>query len=211
MKTQMRFQKILMIVSLVVAAISFVFALVFLTGSLGEATHYIEHLGADVDDLINAADFVNASQNYVSTMVTLGIIFIVLAVFMLITSCHTRRKYYITNYIAIGLFVAFALFVFVYLLIMVSDCMDLFLNGIAWESGTGEFGFRNVADQFIPEYPMYRTDTWTFILGYIVAVIVLVDAIFVALNAVWKTLLMKGEKKLLEGNAAESASAKEVA
>lgn len=199
MKTQMRFQKILMFVSLAVAALTFVFGLAFLTGSLGRATHYIDHIGAVEFDLINAKEFVTVSQSMTGTLITLGVVFIVLAALLFVTSCHSRRKYYITNYIAIGLFVAFALAMFVYILITVITVSDLFLNGIAWEEGTN--GYYNVATQFIPEYPIERTDTITFTLGYIMAVLVFIDAAFVTLSTVWKVLLMKGEKRLLESSA----------
>ena len=188
-----------MLVSLVVAALTFVFALFFLTGSLSYATKYVSAAG----DLINAGAFVDASQGYVKTLVTLSIVFIVIVAFMFITSCHSRRNYYITNYIAIGLFVAFALAMIIYIIIMVSNSMNLFLNDINWE--------------IVPErvealgglYPMDRGETYPFIVGYIVAAIVLVDAVLVVLSTVWKMLLMKGEKKLLEGSA--NVQAEEVA
>lgn len=209
MKTQMRFQKILMLVSLVVAALTFVFALFFLTGSLGEAAHYITIQGAVTTDKINATEFVDASQGYVKTLVTLAIVFIVLAAVLFITACHSRRKYYITNYIAIGAFVAFALAMVIYIFIMVSRSMDLFLNGIAWEAGTN--GGFNVAEQGIADYPMNRADTYPFIIGYVVAVIVLVNAALLVLSTVWKTLLMKGEKKLLAIGAPDESATEEVA
>lgn len=215
MKTQMRFQKILMYVSLAVAALTFVFGLAFLTGSLGKATHYIDHIGAVEIDYINAKEFITVSQSMTGNLITMGIVFIILAALLFITSCHSRRKYYITNYIAVGLFVAFALVVFVYILIMVITVSDLFLNGIAWESGTNltQFGYCNVADQFVnfAEYPIERTDTITFTLGYIMAVFVLIDAVLVCLSTVWKVLLMKGEKRLLGGSAAKAEPAEEVA
>lgn len=193
-----------MYVSLVVAALTFVFALVFLTGSLGEVTHYIDHLGAVEIDSINAKEFIDVSQSMTGTLVTFGIIFIVLAALLFVTASHSRRKYYITNYIAVGLFVAFALVVFVYIIIMVATVSNLFLNSINWSIVENQFIFG--------DYPIYQDDTWTFALGYIVAVIVLVDAVFVVLSTVWKVLLMKGEQKLLEGSAkAEPESAEEVA
>ena len=186
-----------MLVSLVVTAITFVFALFFLTGSLSEITYYITAEGGDT---VNATAFVEASQKYVGTLVTLGIVFIVLAALLFITSCHSRRKYYITNYIAVGLFVAFALVMAIYIIIMVTNCMDLFLNDVNW-SIVGSNGV------FLGTHPIYKTDTYPFTIGYIVAAIVLVDAVLVVLSTVWKVLLMQGEKKLLEN----AAHAEEVA
>lgn len=189
MKTQMRFQKILMLVSLVVAALTFVFALFFLTGSLGYATKYG---GADS---INAENLVEVSQGFVDTLVVLAIVLIVLAAVLYITSCNSRRNYYITNYIAIGLFVAFSLAVSIYIIISVSQMLSLFLNEINWEI---------VPEKVVAlmgQYPIDRGDLYPFILGYVVAAIVVIDAAVLVLNAVWKHLLMKGEKELLARSA----------
>lgn len=203
MKTQMRVQKILMLVSLIVAAITFVFGLFFLTGGLGYAGNYITVEGVD---LIGAKEFVDASQGYVRTYVSLAIVFIVLAAVLFITSCNKRRNYYITNYIAIGLFVAFALAMVIYIFIMVGGTKNLYVNSIDWDKAAAQ-----VADH--PEWPMSKTESYQFALGYVVAVIVIIDAVLLTLSTVWKVLLMKGEKKLLEQSAAktESASAEEVA
>lgn len=202
MKTQMRVQKILMLVSLIVAAITFVFGLFFLTGGLGYAGNYITVEGVD---LIGAKEFVDASQGYVRTFVTLAIVFIVLAALLFVTSCNKRRKYYITNYIAIGLFVAFALAMVIYIFIMVGGTKNLYVNSIDWDKVAAQ-----VADH--PEWPMSKTESYQFAIGYVVAVIVIIDAVLLTLCTVWKVLLMQGEKKLLEQSAhVESASAEEVA
>ena len=209
MKTQMRFQKILSIVSLVIAALTFVYALYFLTGSMGEVPYYFNRQGTQ-GDLINADKFMSTSQDFVSTLVALGITFIVLAVLIFLTSSHNRRKYYATNYIAMGLFVAFALAISLYAFIMIAKVQDLFLNDICWKTGTGVGGDHNVADQWIIDHKLYRTET-NFILGYILFTVVIVNAIVCALSTVWKILLIRGEKKLLADSAPAEVTAEEVA
>lgn len=191
-----------MLVSLVITAITFVFGLFFLTGSLGYAGNYITVAGTD---LIGAKEFVEKSQGYVRTFVSLAIVFIVLAALLFITSCNKRRKYYITNYIAIGLFVAFALAMVIYIFIMVGNTKDLFLHSIDWQRVAVQ-----VADH--PEWPMNSSENYQFAVGYVVAVLIMIDAVLLVLSTVWKVLLMKGEQKLLEQSAkVESAGAEEVA
>ena len=203
MKTQMRFQKILMLVSLIITAITFVFGLFFLTGGLGYAGNYITVNGVD---LIGAQEFVDTiTKGYVKTFINLAIVFIVLAAVLYITSCNKRRNYYITNYIAIGLFVAFALAMVIYIFIMVGVAKDLYVNSIDWERVALQ-----VADH--PEWPMSKTENYQFIVGYLVAVIILIDAVLLVLSTVWKVLLMKGEKALLAKSAkTEVGEAEEVA
>lgn len=221
MKTQMRVQKILMIVSLVLSALVLVFALIFLTGGLGNVYRFNE----DGQDYINCDKFVSTSQSFVSTLVTLSIVMIVLAAFLFLMGCHSRRKYYITNYIVIGIFVVFALAVAIYLIAMVANVMNLYQNDIRWESGTGEIVTRfkdiyeidpitgenklvdtvavqvytNYADQaeFLPAYVLDPDQSYNFVLGIIMFVLIIVDVICIILSTVWKVLLVKGEKKLL--------------
>ena len=197
MKTQMRFQKILMLVSLVVAALAFVYVLFFLTGSLAYATKYVGSYS------IGAEKLVEKSQSFVNTMVTLCIVFIVLAAVLYLTSCNSRRNYYITNYIAIGLFVAYALFMVIFIIVNVSILMNMFFNDINWAIVPEQ------ADKLLNQYPISKGDSYTFVLGYVVAVIVFVNAVLLVLSTVWKGLLMKGEKQLLEGPA--KVNAEEVA
>lgn len=216
MKTQMRVQKILMIVSLVLSALVLVFALIFLTGGLGNVYRFNE----DGQDYINCDKFVSTSQSFVSTLVTLSIVMIVLAAFLFLMGCHSRRKYYITNYIVIGIFVVFALAVAIYLIAMVANVMNLYQNDIRWESGTGEIITRfkdvlndkgevvntisidvytNYADQaeYFPAYVLDPDQSYNFVLGIIMFVLIIVDVICIILSTVWKVLLVKGEKKLL--------------
>lgn len=197
MKAQMRFQKILMFVSLIVAALTFVYAIFFLTGSMGYAIQY------KGNNSINAEELVKASQSFVDSLVTIAIVFILLAAALFVTSCHSRRNYYITNYIAVGLFVAFALFIIVYLIINVSSNMNMFLNDINWAVVPEK------AKALNNMYPMSKDDTYVFAVGYVLVAILFINAALLVLSTVWKVLLMKGEKKLLEGPA--KAQTEEVA
>lgn len=220
MKTQMRVQKILMLVSLVVSALVFVYALFFMTGGLADVYRYIE----DDEDFINGAKFVSASGNFVSALVALGIVLIVLVVVMYLMACNSRRKYYITNYVSVALFVVLAVVVAFYIIAMVSNIMNLYQHDILWKSGEGELFTKivetedgydfvvvngNYADmaQYYPDYPLDPNQIYNFILGFIMAIVVLADAVCVALCTVWKFLLVKGENKLLAEGAPVAVNA----
>ncbi|MDE6355659.1 MAG: hypothetical protein K2L67_00235 [Clostridia bacterium] len=194
MKTQMRFQKILSFVTLVIAALCFVYALAFLTGGLGNV-HYYKWLNSETDK-INATNFTVAAQSFVSTLVIFSIVFILVVVTLFITASNKRRNYYVTNYVSIALVAVCALAIALYIIISVSNIMNLFYNDIAWEAGTN--GGLNYADQFNPAYPIDKSPA-NFILGYILGVVVILTAVVHVLNLVWKVKLMKGEKALLQG------------
>lgn len=222
MKTQMRVQKILMLVSLVVSALVFVYALCFMTGGLANVYRFIDT--ATGVDYIHCKKFVSTSQNFVSTLITLSIVMIVLVAVMYLMACNSRRKYYITNYIAIGLFVVFALVVAVYLVVMVANVMNLYQNDILWKSGEGDVFIKstqtpdgieslvlhnNYAEwaRFYPDYVLDPDQTYNFILGFVLFVIVLADVVCVVLCTVWKVLLIKGENKLLAAGAPATENA----
>jgi len=195
MKIQMRFQKILMLVTLILAALSFVYGLAFLTGGMGNVRYYLPVDQGVRTDKINATNFFNASQSFVGTVVILSIVFIVLCASLYLTACNTRRNYYITNYIAIGAVVIIAFVVAIYSLVCISNVMNLFYNDIAWEAGTN--GGLNYAEQINDGYPVGKSPL-SFVLGYILYVVILFDVAAMVLNLIWKIKLMQGEKALLK-------------
>lgn len=190
MKIQMKFQKILTIVSLVVAALTFVFAISFLSGGLSAIQTYrfenieIETAGVDT--------FVNSCQSFVGTLIVLSIILICTVLLLYITSTNSRRKYYITNYVAIGIFALIAVVWSVYTLIYLCILLGQYA-AIDWEE------LMAVYEMYIASnYPNPDKDYTTFILGFVMLVVVLADVAVWALNFIWKLKLMKGEKALLE-------------
>ena len=184
-----------MLVTIIIAALCFVYSLAFLTGGLGNVHYYIPLEAGKFVDKINATNFVSASQEYVSTSVVLSIVLIILSALLFFTGCNKRRNYYITNYVIIGAVALFAVAVAIYSFIGISNVMNLFYNDIAWESGTNN-GL-NFADQFNKNYPVGKNPA-NFILGYILYALVFVDVAALVLNLIWKIKLMKCEKALLE-------------
>ncbi len=182
----MRFQKILMFVTLIVAALSFVYALSFCGGTVYQyGTLYLKTSGGE--RVKGAADLFNASQSYNETLITLSIIFIVIAALNFVAASQKRRNYYVTNYVVTGITVVYQLVFAVLLVVFVSDTFSLF----------------NVIDKAAAE-AAYRGDDFkysisNFILGYVLMAVVIVNAVALILNLVWKIKLMQGEKKLLKG------------
>lgn len=203
MKTQMRFQKILMIVTLVMAALCFVYSLAFLTGGLGNVRYYYPKSGDSRIDYINCAKFFDASQSYVGTAVILSIVLIILSALLFFFGCNTRRNYYITNYIIIGLVAVMAFVVAIYSFVCISNIMNLFYNDIAWtssKSSVPEYFYSSelrAIGRLRDAYPVSKSSL-NFVLGYILYAFVIVDVAALVLNLIWKIKLMKGEKALLQ-------------
>jgi len=184
----MRFQKILILVSLIVAALSFVFALGFCGGTIYQyqTLYDIPH---DEEYVEGARDLFNAAQGHTGTLIALTIAFIVIVALNYATATQKRRNYYVTNYISIILTVVYAVVLAIIMFVFISDVQSL-MRAIDKEAAEAEYSML---------FNDFKYSEINFILGYIVAVIVILDAIMLTLNLVWKTLLMRGEKKLLKG------------
>ena len=191
MTAQMRFQKILVIVSLVIAAVCLVHAWIFCSGTFAQLTRYKDDagFGFDVD---KANNIYHLTQNFSDLFQMLSIVLILAAVLMLVMGCQSRRKYYITNYIAIGVFVVYSL-IFAILLIINMTTISSALADFELEA-FGEY-YTNL--HLETDWGYFSASSWTVSLGYALSAILFVTAVVNVLNLVWKVLLMQGEKKLL--------------
>lgn len=209
----MRFQKILLTVSLVVAALCTVFAWLFCSGVFANVTLLITSNTINSStEAEHIAKLYEVSQAFTETFQVLGIVLILVVVLLFIAGCHSRRKYYITNYVAIGIAVVYML---VYAIVLFSSLSNIVsvLNTVDFTSEilsvrlVDEYGSPYPTTQSIAEYynslytttfGEFQTTSWTIPVGYVLAVIVIADAAVIVLNLVWKLKLMQGEKKLLE-------------
>jgi hypothetical protein len=194
MKTQIKFQKILSIVSLVIAALTFVFALIFLSGNLSDLCGYFGKNWSGIYKYSGADDFLYAAQDFVSALVILSIIYIIAVVTLYIANTNKRRKYYITNYISIGFTIVMAAVVAIFGIIYMSVLISEFY-AIDWDELNA---FIEKMRNRGRELNDVSQSPYMFIIGYIVSLLALADALAWAYNLVWKIKLMKGEKALLE-------------
>lgn len=195
MKTQIKFQKKLTLISLIISALVFVYALIFFSGNLsGEGLMFYIGRKWDGLDFYQGADgFLLPAQSFVSALVVISIINILATVTLFITSCNKRRNYYVTNYVAVGLNIAMSVFVGFFTLIYVSVLMAKFY-AIDWNE---LYSFiESLANKDATYYNVSKSPA-IFIIGYFVSLIVLANAVAWGLNLIWKIKLMKGEKELL--------------
>lgn len=175
--------------TLIVAAIAFVYSLCFFSGNLSDLMWY---KGVDQSDMFNGADsFIYLAQGMINSMVYMCVVYFVVIAFIYITSTNSRRNYYITNYIMIGIVVAYALMIAIYGAIMLAMLMSSFY-GMDWAALTEYYEVNEpIGAPSVSQSPVI------FIIGMIVYVIVLINAVAWIYNLIWKIKLMKGEKQLL--------------
>lgn len=205
MKTQMKFQKILTLVSLITAALSCVLALFFASGILEKIRFYsTSYLSVDpvsgqpIPDFIGADALFNYSQSMNNAFVLMAIFFVVAIATLYITATNKRRNYYITNYVSIGIVVAYSVAFAIFLIAMCGTCISLAgqIDFEKWKTYSETSG-----------YPAgYSQNYATIILAIILAIVILLEVAAWVLNLIWKLKLMKGEKALLAGDFAKEVA-----
>lgn len=198
MKTQMKFQKWLSLATIIVGAILFIFAICFNSGNLADLMYYES---VNIRNATFAADnFLALAQSFSSVMLGLAIAYIVAGVVVYITATNSRRNYYISNKIVaialIAYIVAVSVIGLVYIFMLVSS-----FYAINWTEIYDVYEIRQGIGA--PEVTQSPT---MFIIGIVVFIITIANALAWLYNLIWKIKLMKGEKALLE-----KGSVKEVA
>ena len=198
MKTQMKFQKYLCLVMLIMGALSLVYAFCYATGGLAALGQQLDDYGSVFEAAAGKEDatlFIEI-QGFNDLLMYCGIIMILLAVTLYITSCNKRRNYYISNYVAIGLCAGGDIIISVILMALNGMWMGRFLNVDfeAWAISN------EVMAPFGEGYTQYSESVLWFVIGFVVYSLVILASIALILNLVWKIKLMQGEKKLLSGS-----------
>ncbi len=187
-KKQMTAQRILCLAAIIVSAIFFLYSLGIMTDlydSLYDTMRNPSNLfQTDVDGSIVYYNM----QEFNRMFLMLSIVQILLGALLFITNTHSRRKYYIGNYVATGLFVAGGVYnaVFAHQYIEIFKAQFLQVDFAALKEHAEMWG------------TLYTESTFWFDLHYAVFGLVLIVCALLAANAVWKVRLMKAEQHLLE-------------
>lgn len=179
-KTQMKVQKLLCFLAIIVSVALFIYSLGIMTDLF--AALYQAQSVAGANMYYSMQGF-----NRALTMVSIGLL--LLAVLLMITNTHVRRRYYIGNYVAIGLYAVASVAISVWGHIQIEAYKALFLQ-VDFEA------LRKIADQGTTKYT--RSTFW-FDLHYVVFGLILLASVLLIVNAAWKIKLMKEEAALLDG------------
>lgn len=188
---------------LIMGALTLLYAFCYCSGGLAELGQVINvsnATGAHSSRFTAAAGKNDALlyddiQGFNNLLMWFGIVMILLAVLLYVMACNKRRNYYITNYIATGVCAGGCFVLSLVALIMNAVWRAEFLNVdfASWyEYSIGRLEATGVMH--------YSDSTLWFDLGFVVYALMMVAAILLVLNLVWKIALMRGEKKLLENN-----------
>lgn len=198
-KKQMKFQKIACYLMLAASAIVFIYSLGILTdlydclySTMRSKSNIMKtdvpgsHIYYEMqgyDPATNA--FTNPSFNSLLTMAGIGLIIVNLILF--ITCTHSRRKYYIGNYVAVGLSSICSIGVSVWAV----------TNILAYKEKFLQIDFEALKIHAEKKHTAYTESTFWFDASYFVfGLLILATALLIA-NFVLKLIVMKKEQRLI--------------
>ena len=188
-KTQIKFQRILCLVALICAALTFVYAL----GIMTDVYNLYGPLGLPVPE-VKGASLYSDMQPFNKSLIAVSIAFILVAVVLFITNTHTRRKYYIGNYVAVGLYAAASLATTVWAYINISTFRAQYLQ-------VDFVALKQWAELWKQSY---SDSTFWFDIGYVIFGLTIVTSALLVFNLFWKASLVKQEKALIEAGKTEN-------
>lgn len=185
-KNQMLLQRIACFVMIFACALVFIYSLGLVTDLYGNKFQYYAQNPSS--PMVAGTEIYYEIQDFNSQLTGAGLVLILLAVALLVLQNHTRRKYYVANYVAVGVNVVADIAVAAWALPNVISYKEKFLQ-VDFEA----------LDYFATEVLNHEwTDsTFWFDAAYGVFAILLVAAIFLLFVTLYKVFVMSSEKSAI--------------
>lgn len=195
-KKQLIAQKIICLAALIMCAVVFIYALGMMTDifdsiypsigySVDKETHEYKFLYEDIP----GASIYFDMQPFNRSFLTYSIALLVISLLLFLSNTNTRRRYYIGNYISVGIFSAASVALTVYAHVNIEKFKTQFLTTIKLED------IQAYAEQW--KTPVLD-NTNLLDLHYVVFGLLMLVVVALIANVVWKASLMKEEKALLQ-------------
>ncbi|MGN1341119.1 MAG: hypothetical protein ACI4WS_12575 [Oscillospiraceae bacterium] len=189
-KKQMTFQRVICFAVLIASALIFVYSLGLMTDL---QCIYSTSVIRDISDLdssrVEGARIYYDMQEFNGQLTVVGIVLIIVSLVLFITCTHSRRKYYIGNYVAVGLCTVSNIAASIWTMAGVSTYRAQYLQ-MDFEALKEWLERKNAVD-------LYTDSPFWFDMGYVVCALLLVVTALLIVNLVLKIIVMKEEKRLI--------------
>lgn len=186
-KTQMKLQKILCLLAILASALVFIYSL----GLMTDLYDSLYGTMTDPNDLtkttVPGSIVYYDMQGFNNTFMKAGLGLILLSCLLFITNTHSRRKYYVGNFVSIALQAAANVAVAVWAHIQLQQYRAQFLG----------LDFEALAKHVKRWKTLYTQSTFWFDAHYGVFAVLLIVTVLLVGNALWKRSLMKQERALI--------------
>ncbi|MCR5168431.1 MAG: hypothetical protein K6C13_14655 [Oscillospiraceae bacterium] len=190
-KKQMVFQKVVCFMALITAALVFVSSLGLSTDLYDALSKTILYPDFDLDYTSVPGSRVYYDMfgfNSAFTKASIALIVITLSLF--VTNTHSRRKYYVGNYIATGLAAASEIGIAAWCIPQISSYKSQYQNNVdfeALETFSKDWGTLYIGPN----------DTFWFDICYVIFGILILTSLLLVLNVRLKAIVMKAEREAI--------------
>ena len=190
-KKQVKLQRIICLALLIISAAIFVYSLGIMT-DLYDSLYSTYRRGKSS---IEGAGVYMDMQGFNKSFLLASIGMILLSALLFITNTQNRRKYYIGNYCAIGIFS------------VASIALVVWAHGQieAFKAQWKTIDFAALAEFAEKRKTLYTESTFWFDIHYVIFGLLLIGTVLLIANAIWKSKLMKDEHALI-GQGKEAAA-----
>lgn len=196
-KKQMILQRIVCFIVLIAAALVFVYSLGLLTdmyeNKLGYHAEKYYTNGMTEEALskvkVTGAEIYYDMQQFNRELTTAGLVLILMAVSQYVFQNQNRRKYYIANYITVGVNTLGAIYYSYWGLSNILSYKERYMTTLDFE----KLKKLNEAFKFSYTESTFWFDAGKFVFGFL-----LIATVLNLFNMIWKICLMNNEKKLVQ-------------
>ena len=187
-KKQMKIQKIVCFLVLAASVVVFLYSLGIMT-DLYDALYYTIPNKDNLDrSRVDGARVYYDMQPFNQQFLHFGIGLILCAVLLFLTNTNTRRRYYVSNIIAVVINAAVNVYVAVWAHAQILAFKAQFLQ-VDFEA------LKKFADR---QHTLYTESTFWFDIHIAVFAFAIIAVVLLIANMIWKFQLMKEEKQLIE-------------
>lgn len=188
-KKQLTFQKIVCMAMLAMSAIVFLYSLGIMTDLYDTLYYTMPNPNNIYNSKVSGSAIYYEMQTFNTIFTNLSIGLIIVTLILFITCTHSRRKYYIGNYIAVGLSSVCNIAISIWSLYHIEYYKARFLQ-IDF-AALKEFWENRKQPQ------VYTDSTFWFDISYLIFGLLLLATVLLVVNLILKTILMKEEKRLI--------------
>ncbi len=187
-KKELAIQKVVCLLCVVAAAICFVYSLGILTDLYDSLYATMRDPNNPTQTQVPGSIIYYDMQPFNKQFVIVSIGLILAGCLLFLTNTHVRRKYYIGNYAAIGIYTAAAAGVGIWSHLQIDAFKTQFLTTVDFEA----------LKKFAETRKRFYTDsTFWFDAHYVVLAVLFVAVAALIANLIWKIILMRGEARLI--------------
>ena len=186
-KKQVALQKVLCVGLLIICALIFLYSLGIMTDLYDALYNTIRNPDKLDKTTVTGSRIYYDMQPFNRNFLHAAIGMILLCVLLFLTNTHSRRKYYIGNYTAIGLFTAGG----------VSFAAWAHREIEAFKAQFLQINFEELAANAAKKKSLYTESTFWFDIHYVIFGLLLLGVLLLLANMLWKVKLMKDEQALI--------------